>query len=116
MNSAVKFITIHWFVLDTKRSISSGCHAMSSAQVSRTAFLQKVCQLVSTSASPKHPQSLMGLAMASHSVSGVSIRSQPSMMRVTTRLRMANNRHTPSQNSAADSKTEAVRVMKSGMY
>ena len=40
----------------------------------KTMFFQNVCQLVSTSASPKQPQSETGLVRAIHSVSGVITR------------------------------------------
>ena len=38
---------------------------------SRIRFLKKVCQLVRCTASPKHPQSLIGLNRARYSVSRV---------------------------------------------
>ena len=41
------------------------------AATSKTMFLKKVSQFVRTTTSPKHPQSDIGLAMASHNVSGV---------------------------------------------
>ena len=64
-------MTIHWFDSETKRNMSLGHQATTTAQPNSRMFFQNVCQLVSTTASPKHPQSLMGLASASHSVRGV---------------------------------------------
>ena len=64
-------MTIHWFDSLMKRNICFGQCATMRAQTSSTTFFQNVCQLVSTNASPKHPQSLMGLAKANQSVSGV---------------------------------------------
>ena len=79
-----------------------------------TTFFQKVCQLVSTSASPKQPQSLMGFSMASHSVSSVITTIMASVSLVTTRRRMAKSRQMPSTNSMADCRMEAESVTKSG--
>ena len=64
-------MTIHWLALLTNRNMSLGHLTTTSAHASSTTFFQNVCQLVSTTASPKQPQSLMGLASASQSVSGV---------------------------------------------
>ena len=41
------------------------------AKANRTIFLQNVSQLEITIASPKHPQSLTGFAIARYNVSGV---------------------------------------------
>jgi hypothetical protein len=41
--------------------------------VERTMFLKKVCQLEMTKASPKHPQSVTGFAIAIYKVNGVII-------------------------------------------
>ena len=72
------------------------------AHTSSTTFFQNVCQLVSTSASPKHPQSLMGFSMANHSVSGVITAIISNISLDVSRRRIANSRKTPKQNSTAD--------------
>ena len=107
-------MTIHWLLFDTKRTMSSGQRVTMTAIASSTTFFQNVCQLVSTTASPKHPQSLTGLATASHSVSGVITSMTNSTSLDTSRLRMANIRQMPSTNSMADSSTLAPSVMRSG--
>ena len=86
------------------------------AMASSTTFFQNVCQLVSFTASPKQPQSLMGLAMASHSVSGVNTAIMSSSRRDVARRCMAKSRQMPMPNSTADMATEAAMVMKSGAY
>ena len=92
--------------------MSNGHRLTMTASSSRTTFLKKVCQLVSTMASPKHPQSLMGLAMASHSVSGVMTSIISSASIAISRLRMAKSRQMPTVNSKADSRTETPRVIR----
>ena len=84
------------------------------AQASNTTFFQNVCQLVSTMASPKHPQSLMGLAKASHNVTAVMMSINSKATFDIRRRRMANSRQMPTPNSTADSNTDAHSVMKSG--
>ena len=106
-------MTIHWLDLDTNRYMSSGWRQIRTAMASSTAFFQNVCQLVSTTASPKHPQSLTGLAKASHSVSGVMTRKSISVSSDTMRRRMASNRNVPSENSNADNNMAAPSVMAS---
>ena len=107
-------MTIHWLLFDTKRIMSSGRHATRTAHASSTTFFQNVCQLVNTSASPKHPQSLTGSATASHSVSGVITSITSNTSRDTSRRRMANIRQMPNTNSTADNSTDAPSVTKSG--
>jgi len=51
--------------------MSSGRQATTAAQASSTTFFSSVCPLVSTTASPKHPQSLTGSAQYIHIVSAV---------------------------------------------
>ena len=86
------------------------------AMASSATFFQNVCQLVSFTASLKQPQSLMGLAMASHSVSGVNTAMTSSSRREVARRCMAKSRQMPMPNSAADMATEAASMMKSGTY
>ena len=69
---------------------------------------------MSTSASPKQPQSLMGLAMASHSVSSVITTMRTITISDTRRRRMAKSRQMPRKNSADDCTTETASVTKSG--
>ena len=58
--------------VDTRMTINVFLHLYSDmAAISNTTFLAKVSQFDKTTASPKQPQSDIGLAMASHSVSGV---------------------------------------------
>ena len=103
-------MTIHWLDLLTKRNISFGFHATMTAMSSSTTFFQKVCQLVSTMASPKHPQSLMGLAMASHSVSRVMTTMMPTSSLETSRLWMAKSRQIPMRNSTIERMTAAHNI------
>ena len=84
------------------------------AAANSTTFFQNVCQLVSTSASPKQPQSLIGLAIASHSVSSVITTMRISTISDTRRRRMAKSRQMPRKNSADDCTTETASVTKSG--
>ena len=87
---------------------------MMAARSNSTIFFQNVCQLVSTKASPKHPQSLTGSSMASQSVMSVITTITQRVTLDTNRLRMAKSRQMPMTNSAADSRTEAESVTKSG--
>ena len=79
-------------------------------------FFQKVCQLVSTKASPKQPQSWIGSASASQSVSKVIAASITKTIFETSLRLMAKSRQMPRMNSVAESSTEAESVMKSGTY
>ena len=99
-----------------KRTISSGHLATMIAAASSTTFFHSVCQLVSTMASPKQPQSLMGLASASHSVSGVIIsRMTTIILEVSLRL-MAKSMKMPRQNSRAARATESISDTMSGIH
>ena len=96
------------------RGMPSGYVQTIRAAASSTTFFQKVCQLVSTSASPKHPQSVTGSSIASQSVSSViTIISTTRIFETSLRL-MANNRQMPSRNSVAERMTDEARVPKSG--
>ena len=96
------------------RIISNGCHHTVKAHASSTTFLANVCQLVSTTASPKHPQSLIGLATAIHRVRGVIRSIISSTSSDTRRRRMAKSRQMPIPNSMADNRMEAPNDIKSG--
>ena len=78
-------------------------------------FFRKVCALESLTASPKHPQSLTGLATQSQSETAVMKSMNTTMMRDTARRLMAKSSKMPRQNSKADSPTEAVRASQSGI-
>ena len=94
--------------------MSSGYLQTIKAAASSTTFFQKVCQLVSTSASPKHPQSVTGSSIASQSVSSViSVISTTRIFETSLRL-MANNRQMPNRNSVAERMTDEASVPKSG--
>ena len=109
-------MTIHWFDSLTKRNIAMGRLTTTMAAKSSTTFFQNVCQLVSTMASPKQPQSLMGSVSANQSVSGVITIRMARMALDVNRLRMANSRKMPRQNSVADSATESPSVTRSGNH
>ena len=99
IKSKVYIDTIHADFCEMKRSISLRPLKATTAATSSTTFLPKVSQLVSTTASPKQPQSDTGSARARYSVSGVikhisSNASHEAMLR-----RMPRNRNTPTQNS-----------------
>ena len=49
---------------EEKSIVAQGEIISTTAQISNTTFLPNVCQLVNTQASPKHPQSLIGLVSA----------------------------------------------------
>ena len=66
--------------------------------------------MVSTMASPKHPQSLIGSVSASHSVSSVMTLISTTRNLETRRLWMAKSRQMPIRNSMAEMVTEAPSV------
>lgn len=107
-------MTIHWLDSDTNLIILSGLHAVTTAIVSKAMFFHSVCVLVSLTASPKHPQSLMGLAMASHSVTAVITESRPTVAHEVCRRLMANSRNMPRQNSTAANPIEKANSTQSG--
>ena len=110
MKIVEKFITIHLLDLFTNCAMSMGHRHVTTAHASRIIFLPKLCQPVSTIASPKHPQSLTGSAMASQSVSGVNSAITASVsLDVNLRL-MAKSMLMPSRNSTADDATDRARV------
>ena len=96
--------------------MSSGHLLTTMAAPSRIRFFQNVCQLVNTSASPKHPQSVTGSDMASQSVKSVMMIMITSTAFDTSRLRMAKSRQIPRKNSTVESSTEAASVIRSGTY
>ena len=71
-------------------------------------------QLVNTTASPKQPQSDIGLSIANHKVSGVITPIISSMNKGVVRLRMPNNRYTPKQNSIIACNTDAKNGKNAG--
>ena len=78
---------------------------------SKMIFFQKVCQLVSTIASPKQPQSLTGFVSANTRVSGVKKamnNKEPHAKRDTHKL---NNKAIPIRNSARESAKEKNNVV-----
>ena len=73
---------------------------------SSTTFFQNVSQLVSTHASPKHPQSVTGFLMASINVSGVNTAINSKAPQAAHLVLMLRKRHIPIKNSANDSTKE----------
>ena len=69
------------------------------ANTSNATFLKKVSQLVSNMASPKHPQSEIGSAMASHNVNGVITSMNKSTSIEDAHLRMPKRKYPPIVNS-----------------
>ena len=97
-----------------RRGISNGYFLTTTAAANRIRFLMKVCQLVSTMASPKQPQSVMGSVSASQNVNNVMITSMIRTILDTNLRRIAKSRQMPRINSRAESATDAESVMKSG--
>ena len=107
--------TIHWFGSLMSLAWRVGhFHTMTAAQSSAT-FFHSVCQLVSTSASPKHPQSVMGSVSASQRVSGVMMSMTTSTTFDTSRRLMAKSRQMPRMNSTVARSTAAGSVSMSGV-
>ena len=79
---------------------------ITSVSASSTTFFQNVSQLVSTTASPKHPQSVTGLLMARTSVSGVNTAMNSSAPHAAHFVFTLRKRHKPIMNSASDSTNE----------
>ena len=80
----------HWVERDRKRYIAKGHLASTMAQASSTMFLRNVSTLVSTTKSPKHPQSFTGLATNIHSVTMVITDMSAKANLETKRRRIAN--------------------------
>lgn len=99
-----------------KRIIINGRQAMTAVQASSTMFLSSVWPLVRCMASPKHPQSLTGLAIHSQSVTNVITTMNTSDILEADRLWMAKSRKMPRQNSIAESSTEVPKVKMDGTY
>ncbi len=97
-------------------AISRGHFAITTAHANKMMFFISVCVLVSTMASPKHPQSFTGLATAIHKVSTVMTTITAVTMRLTIRRCMANKRYMPKANSKAANITDAVSVAQSGIH
>ena len=94
--------TIHSILAVIKRMIRSFHLKTDMAATNNTIFLPKVCQLVNTQASPKHPQSDTGSAKARYKVNGV-ITPINNKANVDARLlRMPRNKKIPALNSTAD--------------
>ena len=90
--------------------MSSGHLHTTAASMSSATFFQSVCQFVSSSASPKHPQSWMGSASASQSVSSVIAAMTASTIFDTSLRLMAKSRQMPRMNSVAERSTDAESV------
>jgi len=110
----VKLMAIHWFDLEINRYMPNGHFISTAAHANSTMFLTRVCVLVSFTASPKHPQSLTGLAMATHRVTMVMPAINSSDSSDTRRRRMANRMKMPSENSNADKIIDRAKVTVSG--
>ena len=107
-------MTIHCAFFDTNLTMLVGHFSSMSAMASRMMFLMKVCPLLSTTASPKHPQSFTGLAITIHRVSRVMMLISASTILETRCLLMANNRKMPNENSSAASRTAPTSSVHSG--
>ena len=85
------------------------------AQTNNMIFFSSVCPLVSLIASPKQPQSFIGLAHTNHMVNNVMMTINAKQTREISLRRMAKRRNTPMQNSRLDITTEASKVIQSGI-
>ena len=72
------------------------------AQTNNMIFFSSVCPLVSLIASPKQPQSFIGLAHTNHMVNNVMMTINAKQTREISLRRMAKRRNTPMQNSRLD--------------
>lgn len=106
--------TIHWLDREINRHIFIGHMANTMEQANSTMFFNSVSMLVSFTASPKQPQSLMGLAMANQSVIPIINIIKINATFETMRLRMASKMKMPNENSKADKATDAVSVSQPG--
>ena len=79
--------------------------------VIKTTFLPNVCQLVSLIASPKHPQSLIGLNRARYSVKRVIPPINITVPQAICRLQRPIKRHPPMINSIEQRATERTRAI-----
>jgi hypothetical protein len=84
------------------------------AAINKSTFFPKVSQLVKVTASPKHPQSDIGLERANHKVSGVITPMISTTNKVVILLRIPNKRYTPKQNSTIACNTDARNGRKAG--
>ena len=76
--------------------------------------MASVCMLVSITASPKHPQSETGSAMAIHTVIAVIAIMKSSIAADVALRLMAKSMNMPSENSTADSAIDEHSVSQSG--
>lgn len=107
-------MTIHCVGLEINLTICSG-NLQSKMEIAKSMmFLPKVSKLVNLIASPKQPQSLTGFAIAIHVVMSVITTIVKSKILEVRRLRMANNKKMPIENSNVERATEAVSVIQSG--
>lgn len=90
-------------------------HTVTAAAIS-IMFLMNVSQFVSFIASPKHPQSLTGLAMAIHKVITVIMLMNTNIILETICLLIAKSMNTPKQNSSEERRMDEISVKMSGIY
>ena len=107
-------ITTHCVCLEMSLGISSGFLQSRMANIRRMMFLMNVSILVSTTASPKHPQSFTGSAMTIQSVISVITIITARVILLVSLRRMAKRRKIPMANSAVASNTDITRVLQSG--
>ena len=103
-------MAIHWFALPMNLTIAHGHLHTTMEAASSTMFLRSVSPLVSFNASPKHPQSFTGSAIAIHTVMAVITVMKASISLDTSLRRMAKSRRIPSDSSTAACSTEALSV------
>lgn len=100
--------------LGHQRSYTVSPFKTDTAAINKSTFFPKVSQLVKVTASPKHPQSDIGLERANHKVSGVITPMISTTNKVVILLRIPNKRYTPKQNSTIACNTDARNGRKAG--
>lgn len=78
-SQSILYVTILIICLYLKNTVTEG--------INNSTFFQNVSQLVNTKASPKHPQSDIGLAKANHNVTAV-INSMKNILNTDASLRL----------------------------
>ena len=84
------------------------------AATSKTIFLINVCVLVRCMASPKQPQSCIGLLTVNHNVTAVITAMKSKEILLANRRRMAKRSITPSVNSMAERAIDTISCAQSG--
>ena len=107
-------MTIHWVDLEKHLIIFNGIFHRQIAIANRMRFLTRVSSLLNLMASPKHPQSFTGLAMAIQMVMSVMMTMINSNILDISLLLIPNRMNMPMENSIVERATEAVRVIQSG--